>query len=275
MVKVTSSKEELAELIHQREQLEQERQEIINNETNDDNINKVREIDRKIENINYELHGSRSSNYSLRTHKNKLENQEQEFIHKLNKLDEKQDEILSKEEKIRQLEETARGLIKRTTSASLGKQFSERKDQLEQNLEYWKYASIGSILVLLLFAGFIYYDISTSTTTTIDTNIAKVFLILSVSVAVWFTVSNYRRQKILMEEYEFRARMALSLDGYREILRDEQISEDSEIVAEFVRDTMDKIYLNPQENALNLDEGGDDSLIDRQRPSRSILPWLR
>lgn len=78
-----------------------------------------------------------------------------------------------------------------------------------------------------------------------------------------------------MEEYEFRARMALSLEGFREILRDERVSDDSEIVAEFVRDTMERIYLNPQENALNVDEGDDTSMIERQSPSRSIFPWLR
>jgi len=197
-----------------------------------------------------------------------------ESINKLNKINQKYEKLVEKEQRIDELEESARGLVEKSISGSLGEQFAERKSELEENLKYWKFASIGTIFFLSASSIVIYYDITTSGAT-IETNFAKITLIIPISIAVWFSVSNYRRQKKLMEEYEFKARMALSLTGFREILREEQIDDESEIVAEFVRDTMGQIYTIPQKNVLNIDEGGDDPILRRQDPSRNPLDKIR
>lgn len=64
--------DELAELLHQREQLEEERKDLINNKTGEENVKQIREIDKKIEDINFQIHGTRHSNYALRNHEKKL-----------------------------------------------------------------------------------------------------------------------------------------------------------------------------------------------------------
>ena len=192
----------------------------------------------------------------------KIEEKRERFENSLDQIDETQNDIEN-------LEETAKGLIERTTSAALGEQFAERKSELESNLIYWKYGSVSSIGLLLISSAIIYIDIISSGSTLI-TNLSKIALILPISVAVWFTVSNYSRQKRLMEEYEFKARVALSLSGFREVLNKETPEEDDEIVAEFVVKTMDKIYSNPQQN-INDESNEDSPLTIGQKPLVEVI----
>jgi len=184
------------------------------------------------------------------------------------------EDVEETQEKIEELEESARGLLERSTSSALGEQFSERKSELERNLVYWKAASIGSILILMGSAGAIYYDIITSDSTVV-LNLSKIAIILPISVAVWFSVSNYSRQKKLMEEYEFKARMALSLTGFREVLQEETTDENDEIVAEFVVESMNKIYSNPQENIQATEQNEQNSpLTPGQKPLVELIQRL-
>ena len=60
-----------------------------------------------------------------------------------------------------------------------------------------------------------------------------------------------------MEEYEFKANIALSLLGFREVLREEIPEEEQEKVGEFVIQTLDKIYQNPM--AKNSDQSAENS----------------
>lgn len=151
------------------------------------------------------------------------------------------------QEKIKTLERRAENLIERTVGGALGKEFKDRKEELRESLKWWKGASVISIIFLIGSSVFIYFDLI-SLQTTVASSLAKITLIIPLSVAVWFSVSNYNRQKRLMEEYEFKARVAFSLDGYREVLKEDVNNDDNEIVAEFVSSTMEKIYSNPHNN---------------------------
>ena len=203
----------------------------------------------------------------------KLETEYEEIQEKEQETDYLLSELNEGEQKLEELEETAKGLLERTTSAALGKQFSERKVELENNLKYWKFASIGSILLLLFSAVVIYIDIIGSQASAVA-NLSKIALILPLSVAVWFSVSNYNRQTRLMEEYEFKARMALSLSGFREVLNEEVSEEDDEIVAEFLVDSMKNIHSNPQKNIQSANQDNQqnqDPLTTGQRPLVAML----
>ncbi|NHX41915.1 MULTISPECIES: hypothetical protein [Haloarcula] len=189
-------------------------------------------------------------------------------------IDDRIDEIDTKQEALNELEETARGLLEKSTGAALGAQFSERKSELEESLKYWKVASILSIAFLLGSAVVLYYNIINGSADPLS-NVSKIALILPISVAVWFSVSNYNRQKRLMEEYEFKARMALSLTGFREVLQDEIGDENDDLIAEFIIETMDKIYANPQIN-IQSDKGSnqDMPLTNGQAPLVEFIKRL-
>ena len=221
-----------------------------------------------IENI--ELGDDLSTIKDLEETVNNIKNKNSKIDEKLNKIEDKREELEKREENIEQLEDSAEGLLERTTSSALGEQFADRKSELEESLKYWKYGSVLSILALIAVSGGIYYDISTSQAS-FNMNLSKIVLVIPISVAVWFTVSNYRRQKRLAEEYEFKARMALSLSGFRQVLKEDEVNEDSEVVANFVKETMEKIYSNPQKNVLDLNEGEDDPVLSAQKPTGSLI----
>lgn len=199
--------------------------------------------------------GRPSSQEGLEKKLNEAEHRLSEIRGQQNAIDNLEEELETKTKKIEDLQQTAEGLLERTTSGALGEQFDDRKKELEKTLQYWKAASVASILALLLAAGVLYADIRTGGSDAL-LSISKLALILPISVAVWFTVSNYSRQKKLMEEYEFKARMALSLNGFREVLREEVGEENQEEVAQFVTATMEKIYSNPQQNIENTGDKG-------------------
>lgn len=147
-------------------------------------------------------------------------------------------------EETQSLKKTASNLIKREAGASIGSEFAERRNELENSLLWWKGGALASIIMLLIASTIIYQDIS-STTVQGFTVVSKVALLLPISVAVWFTASHYGQQRKLMEEYEFKANIALSLMGFREILREELPEEERERTGDFVVDTMEKIYSDP------------------------------
>lgn len=249
------------------------------------------DLEEKLENINYSINSTEEDLRNLeggeevRTNLNsvakeaaslldEVEEGYQEIQKKQDDFKETLEEVDQTHEEIEELEDSVRGLLERSTSAALGEQFAGRKSELESNLRYWRYASIGSIVILLLSSAVIYHDIVVSNGNA-TSNLSKIALILPISVAVWFSVSNYSRQKRLMEEYEFKARMALSLTGFREVLQKETTEENNDLVAEFVVDTMEKIYSNPQENIRSDGQTGqDDPLTTGQRPLVEVIKKL-
>ncbi|MGB9934090.1 hypothetical protein [Haloarcula amylolytica] len=203
-----------------------------------------------------------------------LEGEYENVQHKIELINERIEQIDDKQEDLDELEDTARGLLERSTSAALGKQFADRKSELEENLGYWKAASALSIGILLTSAVVLYFNIINSGANPLS-NVSKIALILPISVAVWFSVSNYNRQKRLMEEYEFKARMALSLTGFREVLEEETGEENNEMIVEFIIDTMDKIYSNPQENIQDEAANNQDTpLTNGQTPLVEVIRKL-
>lgn len=66
-----------------------------------------------------------------------------------------------------------------------------------------------------------------------------------------------------MHEYEFKSNMALSLMGFREVLQEDIPDDEQSKVGEFVIETMDKIYSNPQQN---IDQNGQEGQDANQNP---------
>jgi myosin heavy subunit len=172
---------------------------------------------------------------------------EREHLQKeVNEFKDRQDAVEDLQSEVESLKEEASDLLQETVSGELAAEFENRKQDLQNTLRWWKGASVVSIILLIGFAIWIYFDITASEAATYGL-FSKVALILPVSVMVWFSVSNYNRQKRLMHEYEFKKNIAVSMPGFRERLESLTSEDDQELVAAAVLQTMDKIYTNPQE----------------------------
>lgn len=206
---------------------------------------------------------------SLRPSEAKAERLVDELSEEKKELSERLGEIEESQERLKELEKNASALLDKSTGTALGKQFADRKSELESNLKIWAAASVSSILVLIASAAYVFREIE-SVSGGVSINLAKVALLLPVSVAVWFSVSNYSRQKKLMEEYEFKSRMALSIGGFREVLNKE--STDDRLVSLFIISTMEKIFSNPQKNITENDGSEEESPTSNQT---ALLEMIR
>lgn len=210
----------------------------------------------------------------------KVEQKELALSETLNEIEQKKEEISKTHGELEDVKDKADNLADLTSdmaqgqaSKSLGKHFSDRQKSLKRSAKFWMTVSFISILGLIITSFAIYRDISVQDAASVVV-LSKIALLLPVSVAVWFSVSNYNHGKDLMREYEFKANMALTLMGFREILINDMPDENQDVVGEVVVDTMDKIYSNPMEN-VNPDKNNQENpLTGIQRPLTDLLNQL-
>lgn len=191
---------------------------------------------------------------TIERQRSQLQEIEKRLQDKEKKLEQVFKEVSDRKEKIEEtqveaeeLENTLSRLVQWEAGDAIGGQFEKRKQELNKSLTFWLKGSLVSIGILLAFSLGLYFDISSgdSQGTTI---LSKATLLLPASVVVWFFVTNYSRQKQLMREYEFKESMAISFRGFLEMLREDMSEEERPQIGEFVVNTMDRIYSNPQEN---------------------------
>lgn len=182
----------------------------------------------------------------------KLKGKESEYEARLENLTESEREFEKLSSDVSDLKETASNLVKGQAGASIGKEFEERKEELRKSLRLWAIGSIVSIAILIISSFYMYYNIVNGQIEGV-TAASSLTLILPISVAVWFTVSNYNKQKRLMNEYEFKSNVALSLMGFREVLKEDVPEEEQVKVGDFVSRTMERIYEDPYQNIGNQD----------------------
>lgn len=185
----------------------------------------------------------------------RLDKKENELEQVFEEVSDRRDLIEDSLSKAKDLKDERSQLAQWEVGEAIGGQFKKRKDELSKSLSFWLKGSLASIAVLLVFSSMLYADISSGSSQG-TTVLSKVTLLLPVSVLVWFFVSNYSRQKRLMREYEFKETMAVSFRGSLEIVRDEMADEEGPHVGEFVVNTIDRIYSNPQENVSQSEESG-------------------
>ncbi|QGA79993.1 hypothetical protein [Candidatus Nanohalobium constans] len=172
-----------------------------------------------------------------------LSTKEKRVSEKIREIERKKEDIDELEKKANRLLETSSNLVEGQASEEIGSIFNERKKDLRISVFTWLGASILSISALIVFSWHLYNQIDSMATGTIF--IAKIALLIPVSVAVWFSVSNHSKQKKIMQEYEFKSNIALSMMAYREVLKEDLPDEKA---GEFVKDAMDRIHENPLEN---------------------------
>lgn len=205
--------------------------------------------------------------YEIERKMNEMEQKQEQLKNLENRLNQKEDkinqvfeEVANRKEEIEEAQSEAKELknihsqlAQWKAGETIGGQFERRKQELKKSLRLWLGGSLVSIAILLGFSYTIYADISTGNGQS-NILISKITLLLPASVAVWFFVTNYSRQKRLMREYEFKESMAVSFRGFLEMLREDMSEEERPQIGEFVVDTMNRIYSNPQENVLQSEE---------------------
>ena len=163
------------------------------------------------------------------------------------------------------LENKVLELLSSAVGGVLGKTFGERKSELNKSEIFWKRSTFASILLLFVAATFIYIDLLKGVSES-PVILSKITLLIPISAAVWFTASNYNRERKLLEEYAFKSSISLSLNSYRKVLNEELPDEEKNKISSFLINSMEKIYSSPLENISKHSHGDDEievSLLEK------------
>lgn len=263
-------KEEVEELNHEKDRLEEQIKEVkekLETVKNSDEYTEKRELELEntLENLRAELaeaegklHAFEDS-YSSKKRNRKIESQinqlreeidninslleEEDLRDKKNTLDNLIEDNKQLEQETQDLKQKLSDLTSKKVGESLGEEFENRREKIGKSVKIWGALTGTSIVLLIGTAGAVYLDIVNAANSGIM--LSKIALLLPVSVAVWFTSSNYSRERRLMEEYAFKSTMSYSLDGYRKVVEEELSDEHSEKMADFLSESLLKIFSNP------------------------------
>lgn len=202
-----------------------------------------------------------------------LRQQREELQDRISRADELEEDISATKEEIDRLREDTSQLVKERVGEALGEEFEKQSEKLEQSMTFWMRTSWVTIVILLATSALIYIDITTGGQSNV-TVLSKIALLIPISVAVWFSVSNYSRQRKMMQEYEFKSNIAASLRPFKEMVDDN--SED-ELVAEFIVETVNKVYSDPLQNIgeANGETQGNQTPVTPGQSSTSLIQALR
>ncbi len=183
---------------------------------------------------------------------NNIENLEEQLSNNITKVDRLREELNNLVNRASSLQDDVDDLLSGAVSGTLGKRFEERKMELENSSRYWSHMTLVAVILLIGSAYLIFQDIVGRSEVGFTT-ISKLALLLPVSVAVWFTASNYGRERKLLEEYAFKTSVSLSLDGFREVLEKQVPEEEDSTISDFLISSMATIYTNPLFNLAKSD----------------------
>jgi hypothetical protein len=114
-------------------------------------------------------------------------------------------------------------LIGIEVGVSLFRTFNKRKDELNKSIEFWRNAvwlmtAITFLLVIILF--FVYNDKDWETILTNSLKSLPAFLLL------YFSISQYKKERAFQEEYAFKSAVALTIDEYAKKISNDETKDD-------------------------------------------------
>ncbi|AMM53010.1 hypothetical protein TH61_16340 [Rufibacter sp. DG15C] len=117
-------------------------------------------------------------------------------------------------------------LIGREVGASLFETFKQRKTELFKPLELWRYAvgAVGLLAVLAIFAVFTNFFGLSGTSNPIltwEAIFVNTLKTLPFFFLLYYTISQYNKERNFQEEYAFKSAVALTIKAYSDVLKDD------------------------------------------------------
>lgn len=177
-----------------------------------------------------------------------------------------------------ELENTANIQLGRISSQVLANSFNGEVGKLEVSVSSWFKRLTWSIVGLLFVSAVIVGIQFTREETLLSLNfLIKASLTTPLIYFLYFANHQYNREKRLLEEYRFKAAIALSFEAYRKLIREEitdlSISEEKkqERIIDFIVSSVRSIYSSPMRN-IALEHVQDET--DIQEIVKATLPEL-
>jgi len=176
-----------------------------------------------------------------------INNREDRLKENISEIEERSEQLSQQQEDINEIKDRIETLLNGAVAASLDRNFSARKEELERGAKIWAGSTFVAIIALIVGAYFIFETITQSGGFGART-ISRVTLLIPLLVGVWFTSKNYSRKRRLKEEYAFKSTMAQTLEPSRKVLQSQESFDDTDKeLAEFMLVSMGQIFTNPSD----------------------------
>lgn len=137
-------------------------------------------------------------------------------------------------------QEEIRELLNTSAGIGLFGVFKQRQEFLARARNFWRLAAIGSALVFAISLFLLLWNLSTQTEAVYYVRLA---IIIPLAFLMFFTASQYRKERQAEEEYAFKSAISFSLEPYRDLL--ERMQAGGELETEFVKKLMEDVFDNP------------------------------
>ncbi len=132
---------------------------------------------------------------------------------------------------------------------SLAHTFDDRKKELEKSKNNWRIFFLINIIALFVVALVVFFELKSNQGFS-NTLWLKITLAFPLIYSAIFFHSQYNKEREYVEEYAFKSAVALSLQAYKELFKDEIDSEkpaEQEKFLDFISNTTRQIYVSPRE----------------------------
>lgn len=152
-------------------------------------------------------------------------------------------------EKSKTLTEQIEVQLGTAAGGSLSHTFNDRKKELEKSKNAWHKWFLWNIAALFVVALIVFIELKSNQgfTTTLWLKITLAFPLIYSAI---FFHAQYNKEREYVEEYAFKSAVALSLQAYKELFKEEIDSEkegEQEKLLDFITSTTKQIYTSPRE----------------------------
>jgi len=147
------------------------------------------------------------------------------------------------------------------SNEKLSNSFDKVKDDLKKDNEKWFKWLVGtSIALLLTVVGVVVWQVAKGDTIFEISFLVKLALTSPIIFFEFFVNREYSRSKRLIEEYEFKASIARSLEAYKEIIENlfaDQPGDEYKKKLDFILESIGQLYSSPMKNIKDNETGSD------------------
>ena len=147
------------------------------------------------------------------------------------------------------------------SNEKLSNSFDKVKDDLKKDNEKWFKWLVGtSIALLLAVVGVVVWQVAKGDTIFEISFLVKLALTSPIIFFEFFVNREYSRSKRLIEEYEFKASIARSLEAYKEIIENlfaDQPGDEYKKKLNFILESIGQLYSSPMKNIKDNETGSD------------------
>lgn len=147
------------------------------------------------------------------------------------------------------------------SNEKLSNSFDKVKDDLKKDNEKWFKWLVGTSTALLLAVfGVVVWQVAKGDTIFEISFLVKLALTSPIIFFEFFVNREYSRSKRLIEEYEFKASIARSLEAYKEIIENlfaDQPGDEYKKKLDFILESIGQLYSSPMKNIRDNETGSD------------------